>query len=53
MKVSKGIRGYIKVSADLFRASSVLELQKQILQHPTYQSIPTNLPTDQPTDLPT
>ena len=53
-------------SADLFRASSVLELQKQDIHHSTYQLIktakpnhanqPTNpspTPTNLPTNLPT
>ena len=46
-------------SADLFRASSLLDLPTQPIQHPTYQSIRTakpnhaNQPTNQLTSLPT
>ena len=46
-------------SADLFRASSVLDLQKQTIQHPTYlptyqpASHPSNQPASQPTNQPT
>ena len=38
-------------SADLFRASTVLDLQKQTIPHPAY--LPTYQPTNQPAILPT
>ena len=41
-------------SADLFRASSVLDFQNKTVQHPTYQSIKTAKPnhSNQPTNMP-